>query len=289
MLVEPSQFGERLSTAFADHGRLCVGIDPHPYLLDGWELPDSAEGLREFGLRVIEAAAGRVGIVKPQVAFFERFGSAGYAALELVMAAARQAGLLLIADVKRGDIGSTVEAYGQAWLAPGGPLEADAMTMSAFQGVGSLAAPIAFAQEHGKGIFVLAATSNPESVAAQKAIIGTGEQHGLTVAAGIVDGVIDVNRATSGAIGAIGVVLGATADLPAYGIEVDRLVGPPATPVLAPGVGRQGAAFEHLRMRYRQAAPYTIVTASRSVLDAGPRGLAEAMTRHAGELAACLG
>lgn len=288
MLAEPLGFGDRLAAAFGTRGQLCVGIDPHPYLLEDWGMPDTADGLREFGLRVVEAAAGRAGIVKPQVAFFERHGSAGYAALELVMTAARQAGLLLIADVKRGDIGSTVAAYAQAWLSPNSPLEADAMTVSAFQGVGSLAAPIALAQEHGKGLFVLAATSNPESVAAQKAVIDTREQRGLTVAAGIVDDVIEVNRTASGAIGAIGVVLGATADLPAYGIPLDRLAGPPATPVLAPGVGRQGASFTDLRTQYREAAPFAVVTASRSLLEAGPAGLAEAIRRQAGELAACL-
>src|SRR5690606_33699649 len=98
--------------------------------------------VREFGLRVVDAVAGRAGIVKPQVAFFERFGSAGFAALEDVLAAARNAGILVIADVKRGDLGTSVEAYGQAWLTPGSPLEVDAMTMVAYQGTGSIEAPL---------------------------------------------------------------------------------------------------------------------------------------------------
>ena len=133
-------------------------------MLDRWALPDSAEGAREFGLRAVAAAAGTIGIVKPQVAFFERHGSAGYAALERVLAEARDADLLVIADAKRGDIGSTVDAYAEAWLRPGSPLEADAMTVVAYQGVGSLAGPIARAQAAGKGLFVLAATSNREAL-----------------------------------------------------------------------------------------------------------------------------
>src|SRR5580698_5701481 len=167
MTAVVEQFGPRLLRVFGASGHLCVGIDPHPYLLAEWSLADSAKGLREFGLRVVEAAAGRAGIVKPQVAFFERHGSAGYEALERTLLAAREAGLLVIADAKRGDLGTSVEAYAQSWLTPGAPLEADAMTISAYQGVGSLAAPMILATEHGKGLFVLAATSNPEAFATQ--------------------------------------------------------------------------------------------------------------------------
>ena len=135
-------FGERLDAAFDAYGQVCLGIDAHSHLLGEWGLPDTAEGARIFGLRAVEAAEGVVGIVKPQVAFFERHGSAGYAALEEVLAAARRAGLVVIADVKRGDIGTTIEAYGEAWLTPGSPLEADAMTLVAYQGVGSASGPI---------------------------------------------------------------------------------------------------------------------------------------------------
>jgi orotidine-5'-phosphate decarboxylase len=190
-------FGARLETTFADRGHLCLGIDPHPYLLAEWGLPDSAAGVLEFGLRVVDAASGTIGIIKPQVAFFERFGSAGFAALEDVMAAARASGLLVIADAKRGDVGTTVEAYGQAWLTPGSTLEADALTISAFQGVGSIAAPIALAAATGKGLFVLAATSNPESVAPQTAVLDRGEYSGSTVAASIVREVSEHNAETT--------------------------------------------------------------------------------------------
>src|SRR3546814_13402465 len=96
-------FGERLRSARNAFGPLCVGIDPHEHLLAEWGLEATAQAAREFGLRVVEAAAGRVGVVKPQVAFFERYGSAGFAALEDVLRAARDAGLVVIADAKRGD------------------------------------------------------------------------------------------------------------------------------------------------------------------------------------------
>jgi orotidine-5'-phosphate decarboxylase len=267
---------------------LCLGIDPHPYLLAEWGLPDSADGVLDFGLRAVEAAVDRVGIVKPQVAFFERHGSTGYAALEKVIARARGGGVLVIADAKRGDLGSSVEAYGQAWLSPGGALESDAMTVSAFQGVGSIARPIALARESGKGLFVLAATSNPEGESVQTARIRGGEHEGRSVAAEIVSEVVNANAADAAPLGSLGLVLGATVSAKQYGIDLESLLGPPATPVLAPGFGHQGAQFSDIRPLYGEVMANVIVSASRSVLKAGPQGIADAIARTAGELAECL-
>ncbi|MEO7024542.1 MAG: orotidine-5'-phosphate decarboxylase, partial [Leifsonia sp.] len=231
-------FGDRLAGVFEGPGRLCVGIDPHEHLLTAWGLPASAAGVREFGLAVVEAAAGRAGIVKPQVAFYERYGSAGYAALEEVLAAARGAGLLVIADAKRGDIGTSVAAYAEAWLTPGSTLEVDAMTIAAFQGVGSIAEPMRLAEATGKGLFVLAATSNPEAESIQKAIVATGVRTGATVARAIIDDVTSFNQSQSAhALGTVGLVLGATLDLASFGIDTTRPAFP--TPVLAPGFGHQ--------------------------------------------------
>lgn len=270
-------FGDRLATTFETRGRLCVGIDPHPFLLDAWNLPDSADGVREFGLRVVDAAAGVIGILKPQVAFFERHGSLGYAALEAVLAAARDAELLIIADVKRGDLGTSVEAYGQAWLTPGSPLEVDAMTAVAYQGVASLAAPIELARATGKGIFILAATSNPEAAASQKAVLGSGE----TVAAGIVSEVDALNVKATG-LGPVGLVLGATVDLADYGIRDELLT---KTPILAPGFGEQGALFGDIPQLYGAASGNIVVSVSRSILRAGPDDIDFTLVRQAAELA----
>lgn len=261
-------FGTRLEAAFAASGHLCVGIDPHPYLLELWGLPNSAEGLREFGLRVVDATAGRAGIVKPQVAFFERLGSVGFAALEDVLAAARDAGLVVIADAKRGDLGTSVEAYGQAWLTPGSPLEADALTVSAFQGVGSLNAPAALAMENGKGLFVLTATSNPESVAIQTATIAREDQTKRTVSASIVAEVNSWNREP---LGDIGVVIGATVRLADYGLSDSDLS---STPILAPGFGHQGIGFDSLQSVYGSASGNVVVSSSRAILEAGPGDIA---------------
>ncbi|MDH2444337.1 orotidine-5'-phosphate decarboxylase [Amnibacterium sp. CER49] len=275
-------FADKLGTAFAEHGHLCVGIDPHEYLLAEWGLPVSAVGAHEFGLRVVEASAGRVGIVKPQVAFYERFGSTGYRVLEDVLKEARDAGLVVIADVKRGDLGSTIEAYGQAWLTPGAPLEADAMTISAFQGFGALRTPLDLAGRYGKGLFVLAATSNPEALAVQTAVIQRETQRGKSVAGGLASRVVNWNRThAEGPIGSIGVVLGATVDFTDFGIDLAELASAPAAPILAPGFGYQGAQFADVKRLFGVAAATTIVTASRSILAAGPDGLGDAIARQA--------
>ncbi|MCR8671414.1 orotidine-5'-phosphate decarboxylase, partial [Agrococcus sp. HG114] len=162
-------FVARLAAAVADRGALCVGIDPHPALLERWGVGADAPGAERFGRTVVEAAAGRVGVIKPQVALFEALGPAGLVALERVLADARGAGLITIADAKRGDIGSTTLGYAAAWLEPGAPLEADALTASPYLGVGALEGLFAAAERAAKGVFVLAATSNPEGAAIQRA------------------------------------------------------------------------------------------------------------------------
>ena len=164
------------------------------------------------------------------------------------------------------------------------------MTVSAYQGVGSLAAPITLAEAAGKGLFVLAATSNPESFALQRAIVADGFPAGRTVAASIVDQVAAVNRKQWDAVsprpglGSIGVVLGATVDLGEYGIELDRLSSSPAMPVLAPGFGHQGARYEQWSELYGPAAPQVLVSASRSILSAGPVDIADAIRARAAEV-----
>lgn len=273
--TEPREsFGTRLTQTFATRGRLCVGIDPHASLLRGWGRTDDAAGAREFGLRVVDAAAGRAAAVKPQVAFFERHGAAGYAALETVIAAARAAGLLVIADAKRGDVGTSVDAYGEAWLTVGSPLEADALTVVAYQGLGSLDSVIERAAAAGKGLFVLAATSNPEAAATQLAVRADGR----SVAAGVVADIRD--RASD----SIGVVIGATIALADLGIDTEALSG---IPVLAPGFGAQGGVIADLPNLFGAAAPQVLVAVSRSILGGGPDQLVSALESANEEVAAC--
>lgn len=249
-------FGERLVAAGEKHGRLCVGIDPHAGLLETWGLGDSVEGLRAFSEICVEAFAGHVALVKPQVAFFERFGSAGFAVLEETLAALREAGTLTVADAKRGDIGSTMEGYARAWLGAGSPLEADAVTLTPFLGVGSLEPAVRLAGENGKGVFVMAANSNPEAEAFQAQRVD-----GVSIAQQMVDACAAYND--GGGVGDVGVVVGATvADPP----ELGGL----NAPVLMPGVGAQGATFEDVDRIAGRRARLVFPNVSRGVLSAGP-------------------
>ncbi|MGA0565975.1 orotidine-5'-phosphate decarboxylase [Rathayibacter sp. KR2-224] len=271
-----TRFGERVRAVLDDRGPLCVGIDPHVALLGQWGLDASASGAREFGLRVVEAVAPSTGIVKPQVSFYERYGSAGYAALEEVLAAARAAGLLVIADAKRGDIGTTMDAYADAWLTPGSPLEADAMTANPFLGTGALTHTFELAEAHDKGVFVLAATSNPDALAGQRARLADGS----TVSAHIVAEVSARNaeHTPAGEWASLGFVIGGTVDLADAGLEA---YSPPA-PILAPGFGHQGADIADLG-RFGRAEPWVVASESRSILSAGRDGIADAVSARANE------
>ena len=171
----PGSFAARVASAVAATGPLCAGIDPSSDLLHRWGLTDDPDGLRRFGLRCVEAFAGVVPVVKPQVAFFERFGSAGLAALEAVVAEARSAGLLVIGDAKRGDIGTTMEAYASAWLDPDSPLAVDAVTAVAYLGLGALEPEFDLAARHGLGVIVVVRSSNPEGRTLQEARTDDGK------------------------------------------------------------------------------------------------------------------
>ncbi len=197
----------------------------------------SPDGLREFGLRTVEAAAGRVGVVKPQVAFFEAYGPEGLSVLAEVQQAAQDAGLLVIADAKRGDIGSTMAAYAQAWLNPAAPLGADALTVSPYLGFGALQPAVDAARTYGTGIFALALTSNPEGAALQLARGADGR----TAAGSVVAAAAQANAASGnddGSLGDVGLVVGATTARYAQEYDIDLTIGRP--PVLAPGYGAQG-------------------------------------------------
>lgn len=254
-------FGDRLVAAGRQRGRLCVGIDPHPHLLEAWGLSVDVDGLRTFSMRCVEAFADTAAVVKPQVAFFERCGSRGFAVLEEVLAALREQGCLSLADAKRGDIGSTMAGYAEAWLGEDSPLRADAVTVSPYLGVGALSPVFDIAEKTGAGVFVLAATSNPEAVALQSLSVD-----GRSVAQRVVDELGQRNAAamaTDDAVGALGVVVGATLDAPPV---LDHLHGP----VLLPGVGAQGATPVNVRQLTSAAPELGFANVSRAILSAGP-------------------
>ena len=280
-------FGRRLAHAMETAGPLCLGVDPHPGLLRQWGLSDTPAGLEAFSLTALEAAVGpegpRVAAIKPQVALYERHGSAGLAALERLLAAARDAGVLTIADAKRGDIGSTMDGYAAAWTSDASPLAADAVTLSPYLGFGTLVPTIRAAHEAGRGVFVLALTSNPEGREVQHVGRDAGEG---AVARRIAAAAADLNAAlrAEDEWGPVGLVLGATVaeDAERLGLDLPGLAGP----LLAPGFGAQGATAAGMREGFGRAWPQVLATSSRGILAGGPTvaGLVERIERDRADL-----
>ncbi|HEX7745840.1 MAG TPA: orotidine-5'-phosphate decarboxylase [Micromonosporaceae bacterium] len=252
-------FGARLHRAMAERGPLCVGIDPHPGLLERWSLADDVDGIARFSQAVVDALGETVAVVKPQSAFYERFGSRGLVVLESTIRQLRDAGALVLLDVKRGDIGSTVAAYASAYLDPSSPLYVDAITASPYLGVGALAPMFEQAAAHGGGVFVLALTSNPEGVPVQRARTSDGR----TVAQTVIDEISQVNTGAE-PLGSIGLVVGATVG--DTGHDFTRLHGP----LLAPGLGAQGAKASDLRTVFGSDLSAVLPAYSRQVLAEGP-------------------
>ncbi len=255
-------FGSRLAAAMAASGPLCVGIDPHPQLLADWGLNDDVAGLERFSLTVVEAVASLAAAVKPQVALYERHGSAGMAVLERTLAASTEAGVLSIADAKRGDIGSTMAAYADAWLRDGSSLAADSVTLSPYLGFESLRPALDLAAQYGRGVFVLALTSNPEGKSVQH--VGGND----SVARRIAAAAAVENQRYGGALGSVGLVVGATIGSALFDLDID--LEAVRGPILAPGLGAQGATPADLRATFGAAYPAVLATSSRGILAAGP-------------------
>jgi orotidine-5'-phosphate decarboxylase len=257
-------FADRFALVADRRSPLCVGLDPAPETLKAWDLPYSAEGVRVFGLEMVEALGDRVGVFKPQVAFYERFGWQGLKALEEVMRHIRSADALALADVKRMDIGHTLEAYAAAWIGPDAGIEADAITLGAYMGSGSLEPVVRRAHAHGAGLFVVVRSSNPEGTALQTA----RHEDRRTVAEALADDLTAMNATRLGAEGAgpVGAVVGATVD-DAEPI-LDRLR---TALLLAPGIGAQGATMADVLARFgRAAARRTMPNVGRQIAHAGP-------------------
>jgi len=251
-------FGARVHAAIAERGPFCVGIDPHAGLLHEWGLDDDVAGLETFALGAVEALAPYVSVVKPQSAFYERFGSRGIAVLERVIAGARAAGAQVLLDVKRGDIGSTSQAYADAYLDPSSPLAVDAITASPYLGFGSLAPMLDTARTHDAGVFVLALTSNVEGPEVQHATVD-----GRTVASLMVEHLRGLNDGAE-PLGSFGAVIGATVADPDLDLDFNG-------PILAPGYGAQGGTAADIRRIFGPAVGAVIPSSSREVLRAGPR------------------
>lgn len=270
-------FGGRLLRTFNASGHLCVGIDPHQSLLNDWGLTDSPDGLLYFSLTVLEACVGNVGVVKPQVSFYERFGAKGFEVLERVTQEAHSAGLLVLADAKRGDIGTTMSAYFDAWFGDQSGLHADALTVSPYLGLGAVAEGLSAWSAKGKGIFSLVATSNPEGESVQKALIG---QRSLAH-----DQFSRLEALNGSSFGPFGAVVGGTINLGAFGLTQESS----NVPILAPGFGQQGARLADAKAIFGAKADQVLYSVSRSVLIHGRDGVKGGVIAANAELKEALG
>ncbi len=250
-------FPERLQSLTAERGQLCVGIDPHVSVLEAWGLPATVEGLEKCVRAMLDATVGAVAVVKPNSAAFEVFGAAGIAVLERAIAELRESGVLVLLDVKRGDIGISMDDYARAYLEEGAPLSVDAITVNPFLGIGSLKPAMERARDNGRGLYVLCRTSNPEGGQVQTAWAGK-----YSVAERMVQEVLEANRPDI--FGPFGLVVGAT--LPELDVDLAEFNGS----ILAPGIGAQGATLEGVRELFGELYPKVLPTASRAVMQSGP-------------------
>ena len=256
-LADTRDFLGRWKAAAMTFGPFCLGIDPSAELLRLWDLEDNVDGLARFCETVGGWVSGRVAAIKPQIAFFERFGSAGMGVLEGFVSEVRRQGNLTIIDAKRGDIGTTAAAYGDAYFASTSSLRTDGLTVHPYLGVSALDAIFSRAHLVGGAVFVVVASSNPDGLMLQAATTSDSQQVAVAIAR-------DVRRWNEGANAKVGgAVLGATR----AGALDSILEALGSAPVLMPGIGAQGADFGDLT---RLSGHERIIpSASRSVLTAG--------------------
>ena len=255
-------FAARFAAVRAAQGPLVFGLDPSADLLHAWGLRDDPDGLDRFADIVLEAAVGPVGLVKPQSAFYERHGWRGVRTLQRLVASAREAGLLVVLDIKRGDVGSTNDAYAEAYLGKGAPLAADAITVHPYLGLGAMGTFVSRAEESGSCVLVVTRSSNPEGRAVQAAVARPG---GVTVEEELLRDIGALNeRLAPGRIGPVGAVVGPTHLKPRLDLAAANCL------FLAPGVGAQGATPADVATVFADCPERVMPSASRSLLSAGP-------------------
>jgi orotidine-5'-phosphate decarboxylase len=273
-----SSFGSRLQSCFQSFGQLCVGIDPSAKQLKVWDLPDSAQGAESFAKQILDAADGQIGVIKPQVAFFEQYGAAGFKVLSNFLVEARNRGMIIIADAKRGDIGSTMDGYSRAWLGSEAAFVCDALTVSPYLGPASLDQTVETALSNNLGVFILAATSNPEAAHVQAAKSGAE-----SVASSVAQ---YANSFAGSSLGSIGIVVGATVARDEVGLKLEQF---PQVPILAPGFGAQGVELAKAGSLFGSSSANTICSVSRSVAGSSAVGLADRVQQAKSELAVGFG
>ena len=256
------KYHEKLQNAFQNYSPLCLGVDPSKQLMKSWNLPFNRKGLRVFCDHVLESSIDSVGILKPQSAFFEQFGPDGAYELQRFIVKAKELEKVVILDCKRGDIGSTMDAYINSYIAPDSPFPADAITVHPYLGFDAIATAMDRADTHNVGIFIVLRSSNPEAGLLQKAHLDDGR----TMTDYLIDQIVQFNRQSGHPVGPVGAVVGAT-----LGEEASRLSEKLFNaPILAPGLGAQGATIGDINRIFATARSRVIPASSRGILRFGP-------------------
>lgn len=260
-------FAERFARLALERSPLCLGLDPSEEVFAHWGLASDAAGLGRFCQTLLEAAGERVAVVKPQAAFFERFGPAGMAELANVTRQLRHQGSLSLIDAKRGDVSGTMAGYAQAMLGEHSGFGGDAMTLNAYLGFEALRPALDRARATGTAVFVVVHSSNPDGRALQAA----RHQDGRTVSQALADEIAAAGHSA-------GAVIGATIQPDAAGL-IERL---PSALILAPGVGAQGAEMADVGRKFASARGRTLPSVSRDILQRGPgvTALRDAIDRY---------
>jgi orotidine-5'-phosphate decarboxylase len=256
------EFAEKFLSLAAERSPLCVGVDPSVELLQQWELSVDAAGVATFCQRVMSAVDGQVAVIKPQAAFFERFGPAGMTELVRLVRTARDQGVLTIIDCKRGDMGPSMEAYAHAFLGSDSAFAADAITVTPYLGFASLVPVLNRAVEVSAGVFIVVRSSNREGNTLQDACLDDGRM----VADSLADDITAFNGRLGKTPGPIGAVMGATLDK----FAARTLERMPSSLFLAPGIGAQGADFGDVVRNFGAASSRAIPSVSRGILSQGP-------------------
>ena len=242
---------------------LCVGIDPRldrmPADITAGREGDVEAILTRFGTEIHEVAAPHAACFKPQIAFFEAHGLAGLRAFAAILAEARRLDVPVIGDAKRGDIGSTASAYAKAFLAPGGELEVDALTINPYLGADSLEPFVETAAAHGKGLYVLVRTSNPGGADLQE--LQVGDDRIFERVAAMVRDLGASHLSEDAKLSCVGAVVGATSPEALASLRGQM----PDTPFLIPGYGAQGGTAADVAAGYRADGSGAVVNASRSI------------------------
>ena len=254
-------FAERFTSVRRSVGPLVWGLDPSGSLLESWGLGDTSDGLDRFVDIVVDAASGAVGVVKPQSAFYERHGWRGMRSLSRLIEAARAAGMLVILDAKRGDVGSTNDAYAEAFFGPDSPFEVDALTVHPYLGLQAMGALVSSANEWGACLFVMVRSSNPEGDRLQSST----DEEGVAVDASLLAEIGRLNaKLAPGAIGPVGAVI--APNLATSSLDLANA----GALYLAPGVGAQGATVSDVARVFASCPDRVLPSASRSLLANGP-------------------